>query len=101
MSKSTPADLEVAFRSLTRRRVEAIDAAEGAPVDGLLGDLDRHIADAAALLGTAPDAGAVADAIASRKIDDWDSATLEELRRYATEAGVVVRRIAAAGPPPY
>jgi hypothetical protein len=99
VSKSTPADLEVAFRSLTRRRLEAIETAEGAPVDGLLGDLDRHIADAAALLGAAPDARAVADAIASRKINDWDAADLDELRRHATEAGIIVGRIAAAGPP--
>lgn len=99
MSKSTPDDLAVAFRSLPRRRSEAIGAAEGAPVGALLAELDAHIAAAATLLGAAADAGAIADAIAARRPEDWDSITLDGLRQRATDAGVVLRRIAAAGPP--
>jgi hypothetical protein len=98
MSKSTPADLAVAFRSLTRRRGEAIEAAEGAPVGPLLGELERHVSAAAGLVGSPPTPEGVADAISSRSIDDWDSDTLDELRRLATEAGTVVRRIADSGP---
>ena len=44
-------------------------------------------------------AEAVATAIASRPSEDWDDETLEELRRLATAAGTVMRRIADAGPP--
>jgi len=99
MSKSTPDDLAVAFRSLPRRRSEALGAAQGAPVGSLLAELDAHIAAAATLLGVAEEAGAVADAIAARRPEDWDSATLDALRQRATDAGVVLRRVAAAGPP--
>ena len=99
MSKSTPADLAVAFRSLLRRRGEALEAAEGAPVGALLAELDSHIAAAAAVVGSGPDPAAIADAITSRPARDWDVATLDELRRIATDAGAVVRQIAEAGPP--
>jgi hypothetical protein len=99
MSKSTPADLAVAYRSLTRRRADAIDAAKDAPVGALVTSLDEHIAAAASVVGSAPNPGAVAEAIERRKLDDWDDRTLDELRRLATEAGTVVRRIADAAPP--
>jgi hypothetical protein len=99
MSKSTPTDLAVAFRSLIRRRGEALEAAKGAPVGALLAELDGHVAAAAAIVGSAPDPTAVADAIASRSVDEWDATTLDELRRLATDAGTVVRRVAEAGPP--
>jgi hypothetical protein len=97
VSKSTPADLAVAFRSLSRRRDEAVEAAEGAPIGPLLSELDRQVSAAAAMLAAPPTADGVADAIASRAIGDWDTDTLDELRRIATEAGTVVRRIADAG----
>jgi hypothetical protein len=99
MSKSTAADLAIAFRSLTRRRAEAVDAAKDVPVSALLTGFDEHITAAAAIVGSAPNPGAVADTIARRSIDDWDDATLDELRRLATEAGTIVRRIADAAPP--
>lgn len=99
MSKSTPADLAVAFRSLARRRREAIDAAEGAAVADLLGELDHHVSAAAVLVGApAPDAGAVADVLTARPADDWDDSTLDALRHHATLAGSVLRRVAEAGP---
>jgi hypothetical protein len=98
MSKTTAADLAIAFRSLTRRRDEAVDAATDAPVSALLAGFDEHIAAAASVVGSAPNAGAIADAITRRSIDDWDDATLDELRRIATEAGTIVRRIADAAP---
>jgi hypothetical protein len=98
MSKSTPYDLAVAFRSLDRRRAEAVEAAEGASVGHLLAELDGHIAAAAAVLGSAPNAAAVADAIQSRAIDEWDAGMLDELRRLATAAGTAVRRVAESGP---
>ena len=98
MSKTTPADLAVAFRSLVRRRDEALEAAEGAPVGGLLAELDRIIAAAAGIVRSAPTPEAVATAIGSRSIDAWDTDTLDELRGLATDAGTIVRRIAESGP---
>ncbi len=97
MSKSSPDDLVVAFRSFNRRRAESVAAAEGASVSGLLGESDRHLAAAAALLGVPADAGAIADGIAARRTDDWDDATLDALREHATAVGLALRRVAEAG----
>lgn len=100
MSRSTPADLAVAFRSLVRRRQQAIEAAEGAPVDALLVELDGHVAAAAALVGAEAEATAVAAAIAARPAKEWDGDTLTALGEHATAAGSALRRIAEAAPPP-
>jgi hypothetical protein len=100
MSRSTPDDLAVAFRSLVRRRTEALAAAEDAPVSDLLADLDGHIAAAASLVGSATTPEAIAEAIASRPAKEWDVATLDALRHHATAAGIVLRRVAESGPPP-
>jgi hypothetical protein len=95
VSRSTPADLAVAFRSLGRRLREAIGDGSEAQVVGLVSELRRNVEAAARLLGTSPDADAVAAAILSRRADDWDEATLEQLRQHALGAGDVLRRIAA------
>lgn len=99
MSKSTPADLAVAFRSLDRRRREAVDAAEGAPVGGPLAELDRHVAAAATLLGTSPNGAAIAGAIEATPDDQWDVTVLDHLRDLATQAGAAVRRVLDSAPP--
>lgn len=99
MSKTTPDDLVVAYRSIVRRRGEALDAAKEAPVGSLLSELDRHVAAAAAVVGSAPDPGAIANSIASQPAREWDPATLEALRQHAVDAGSVLRRIADSGPP--
>ena len=98
MSKSTPDDLAVAFRSLARREREAVEAAEGAPTGDLSERLRQTVAQAATLVGAAPDAGAVADAIAARPDDEWDESPLDSLRALATAAGTTVREIAARRP---
>ena len=100
MSKSTPADLAVAFRSLERRRREALDAADGAPIDSLLSELNDHITAAATLVGAAGDAAAIASALVARPADKWDNATLDAVRDHATSAGSVLRRVADAAPAP-
>lgn len=96
MSGTSPADLAVAYRSLARRLREAIGEESEASVAGLIGELRGHIDAAAGVLGTAPDAEAVASAIVARRADDWDEATLTKLRDQALAAGAVLRRIAAA-----
>jgi hypothetical protein len=96
MSGSTPEDLATAFRSLARRRAEAIGDVDPAVVGGLSEELQRHVDAAAAVLGTSADAQAVASAIAARPADAWDEATLDDLRRHALDAGAVLRRIQTA-----
>jgi hypothetical protein len=96
VSGSSPADLAVAFRSLDRRLRESIGDGSEAAVSGLVGELRGHVEAAARVLGTTPDANAVAGAITARRPDDWDQPTLDELRRHALDAGAVLRRIAAA-----
>lgn len=98
VSKSTPADVAVAFRSLARRRREALDAAEGAPLGDLEAALGLIVAAAADLVGAVPDPAAVAAAVDSRPAVEWDTATLDRLRALAVEAGTVVRDMAARGP---
>jgi len=97
MSKSTADDLVVAFRSLERRRHEAIEAADGAAVADLLAELDRHVAAAASLVASAAGAGAVAAALAARPGEDWEETTLDAVREHATQAGSALRRVADAG----
>jgi len=96
MSATTPADLAVTFRSLARRQREAIGDADPRAVSALVTELDGHVAAAAALLHTSPDAEAVANAIEARPADDWDDATLETLRTEGLAAGAVLRRIQTA-----
>jgi hypothetical protein len=96
-SGSAPADLAVAFRSLARRLREAIGDGSDGSVVGLVGELRANVDGAAQLLGVPAGAGAdaVADAILARRAEDWDQASLDELRRHALDAGAVLRRIAA------
>jgi hypothetical protein len=96
MSASTPADLAVTFRSLARRQREAIGDADPGAVSGLVGALEGHVAAAAALLHTTPDAEAVARAIEDRPADEWDEATLDALRAEGLAAGGVLRSMQAA-----
>jgi hypothetical protein len=95
VSRSSPADLAVAFRSYGRRLRESIGDAPESSVIGLVGELRGHIDAAAAVLGTSSDANAVADAILARRSEDWDDASLSALRQHADAAGEVLRRIAA------
>ena len=96
MSGSTPQDLATTFRSLARRRREALGDVDLAVVAGLSDELQRHVDAAAGILGTSADADAVAAAIDARPADAWDEATLDDLRRHALDAGGVLRRIQTA-----
>lgn len=95
MSGSSPADLAVTFRSLARRLREAIGDAPESSVTGLVRELRGHVEAAAAVLGTRPDADAVADAILAHRSEDWDEGSLSSLRAHALAAGAVLRRVAA------
>ena len=90
-----PTTSPIAFRSLARRRREAIGDADPAGSPVFTDELQRHV-----------------DAAARRRLERrrrrrgrgdqrppgrrWDDATLDELRRIALDAGAVLRRLTAA-----
>ena len=97
MSESSPADLAVSFRSISRRLNEAL-----APVGGdtsaagsLSGELESVIDAAAKVVGTDASANDIADAIAGRRADQWTGDDLATLRAQALETGRLLRAIAA------
>jgi hypothetical protein len=96
MSASTPDDLAVAFRSLARRRREAIGDANPGRYTAFTDELQHHVDAAARAVGSTADASAVAAAISARPPEAWDDATLDELRRIAIDAGAVLRRLTTA-----
>ena len=97
MSDSSPADLAITFRSLTRRLREARgDLGDGA-VTTQIAAIDRHLARAAQLMRSTSDPAAVADAIEAVPADGWGD-ELTELRTIALELGRELRAVAAANP---
>ena len=96
MSASTPADLAVTFRSLDRRRREAIGDADPAAVSGLAAELQRHIDAAAAVIDRRPTPTRWPRR--SRPVPPTTGTRPRSttLRRHALDAGAVLRRIAAA-----
>ena len=66
MSASTPDDLATTFRSLARRRREAIGDANPAHLSGFTAELQRQVDGAARAVGSAADPDAVAAAIRAR-----------------------------------
>ena len=96
MSKTSPDDLVVAFRSFVRRENEALEAADGAAIGGYVGEVQQHLAEAGALVGAPPDAAAIAAAIAATPADAFDVPTLDRLREHALQIGTLLRRIGEA-----
>jgi hypothetical protein len=98
MSSTSPNDLATTFRSIPRRLREAqgdtppeLTATHTSTVDGLVGR-------AASLMRVRADAAAVGEAIDDVPADQWDEATLDQLRSIALELGTALRAIAAANP---
>ncbi len=94
MSRTSPVDLVVAFRSFERRLREAqgevpLDATAGAH-----GDARRLLDEAGRLMGTPGDPTAIAAAIDGLPADQWDRATLDRLRQIALDLGGLLRHIA-------
>ena len=98
MSSTSPSDLAITFRSIPRRLREAQGDTSPSVTQSDTSAIGRHLATAAALMHTQADAAAIADAIDSVPADDWDEATLAQLRSIALELGGELRRIAAANP---
>lgn len=93
MTGASPGDLAVVFRSLPRRRREALGdtpAEEAAP---LLARLDALVASVAEVLDVAADPTAIADAIDARPADSWTDDDLDALRSEALHLGRVLREL--------
>ena len=95
MSSSSPTDLAVTLRSIPRRLREARGDAPPHVTAGVAAELDQQIGIAARLMHSAPDPGAIADAIEAVPADSWDEATLNSLRTTALDIGRLLRAMAA------
>jgi hypothetical protein len=94
MSGSSPDDLAITFRSITRRWREA----QGAAPDEVVAEPQRELAaalhTAGAALGVAATPEAIADAIQHRPASEWTDQLLEQLRTTALQVGALLRRAA-------
>jgi hypothetical protein len=97
MSDSSPADLAITFRSLTRRLREARGDLGAGVVATQVAAIDRHLARAGHLVRSTSDPAAIADAIEAVPADGWGD-ELSELRTIALELGRELRAVAAANP---
>jgi hypothetical protein len=96
MSSSSPSDLSVTFRSVARRLREAVGDSPASATAGIVSELNGQIAIAAQVMHSAPDPGAIADAIEAVPADAWDDSRLNSLRTTALDVGRLLRAIAAA-----
>jgi hypothetical protein len=97
MSDSSPDDLAITFRSLTRRLREARGDVSHGVVAPQVAAIDRHLARAAHLVRSTTDPASIADAILAMPADGWGE-ELAELRTLALELGRELRAVAAANP---
>ena len=95
MSTASPDDLTITFRSIPRRLREAQGDATVETTASPTAEVRGLLHDAAALMGTTAEPTAIADAIAQRPANDWDDATLAQLRSIALDLGRLLRHIAA------
>ena len=94
MSKSSPRDLAVAFRSLARRLHDAHDDDTPPEVSASASsEVRKAIAGAAAVLGSAATAEGVADAVASRRNEQWTGADLDTIQKHADAAARAIRTV--------
>lgn len=91
MSGSSPDDLAITFRSITRRWREAQGEAADAVVASPRSELASALQEAAALLGSDPSPESIADAIQRRPASEWSDDLLEQVRAIALRVGAVLR----------
>lgn len=98
MSSTSPSDLAITFRSIPRRLREAQGDTPAHLVQGPTATIGQHLAAAGRLLHTTDDPASIATAIEAVHADEWDQATLDQLRSIALELGSALRSVAAANP---
>lgn len=96
MTESSPSDLAVAFRSLGRRRAEALGelSVDDEHVHSILSDISAVVRHSADRLRVPADPAVIADAIATRPADAWTDKELDDLRRDALDIGRLLRLLA-------
>jgi type IV secretory pathway ATPase VirB11/archaellum biosynthesis ATPase len=97
MSKSTPTDLAVSFRSLARRMGQAVS--DDTPPDALItakGEVQGAIGAAASVVGSPATAEDLASAIESRNLREWTEADLDALQTHANDAARAIRALSDA-----
>jgi hypothetical protein len=95
---SSPTDLAVAFRSIPRRIVEALDPVDGdrSVAPAALARLDEIITEASRILHVGDTPAAVAKALETRPASSFTPNIIGPLRNLALEAGQLVRDVANA-----
>jgi hypothetical protein len=95
MSRSSPADLAVAFRSVPRRIRDALDGCEDATNWSGHARIETALREAAVLVGASSDPIQLADMIDRRQPVDWTDSDLSRLQTLALQLGALVREAEA------
>jgi hypothetical protein len=95
MSRSSPADLAVAFRSVPRRVHDALDGCEDASTWSGHTRIETALREAADLVGATSDPLDLADVIDRRRAADWSDTDLRRLQTLALQLGALVREAEA------
>lgn len=91
MSRSSPSDLAVAFRSMPRRLRDALEGCEDAANWSGHARIDTALREAADIVGSSNDPLHLADAIDRRQLVDWTDDDLSRLQTLALQLGALVR----------
>jgi hypothetical protein len=95
VSRSSPADLAVAFRSVPRRVRDALEGCEDATTWSGHSRIETALREAADLVGATSDPFELADVIDRRRAADWDDRDLVRLETLALQIGALVREAEA------
>jgi hypothetical protein len=95
MSETSPGDLAVAFRSVSRRLREALAPVHGdrSVAESEIEALDTLLTEVARSLRVEPSVQAIATACENRPADMWVDAELSALRSQAARAAALLREI--------
>lgn len=95
MSRSSPADLAVAFRSVPRRVRDALEGCEDASTWSGHSRIETALREAADLVGASCDPSELAEVIDRRRAADWTDSDLSRLQTLALQLGALVREAEA------
>lgn len=95
MSRSSPSDLAVAFRSMPRRVRDALEGCEDATSWSGHARIETALREAADIVGSSSDPLRLADVIDRRQLVDWTDDDLARLQTLALQLGALVREAEA------
>lgn len=93
--ESSPRDLAVLFRSLPRRRREALSGVDPDHPDlgDLLPEIETHVAATASLVGSGRTVDEVAEVLSARPAASWSDHELQHLREIGLHLGRLLRTL--------